>query len=596
LAAYKQFRWIGVFLILWGLEAAGAALAGAEAGPVLVTLDVQGNTRIASETILGAVSNSRIGFPLDSREIQRDLQAIMALGYFRNVRFHTEEMLDGVKLIFEVTENPTFREVRLTGLTEAEPGELLPYFSQKPGTIFNAAAFQEDLAKALKACREKKGLLIEPRSGGGPVLSEDGVVRVELRELRYGKVTIAGLVKTKEVVIRRELSAREGALIDLNRLKEDISNLYRLRLFEEVVPDLRQSAVPDALDLALAVKEVSGTAAFTPGISVNDSTHQLTGLVSFSESNLMGLGQSIALDADFSSEGRNVQFNFYEPWLTDKHASFGLAMWNTRDSMTSTMRHWGLGDNDRYDLDRQRLGISLSFGYPISRYVSGRIKFNFERNEIHSYWPAGSDHSQPSLPLAALASPGAYRDHSIEFGLAKDRLLYQDPYFVGGGYRLSADWTVAGQYLGGAYDYQKTVLEGKWFHPFRENLVFATRLQGAYLAGEYPDYDALYLGGMYKLRGYEDDRFENAVTRQLIGEGYLLANAELRYRFPADKKLKLVLFYDVGQLLNGDDTVLKSDYGIGFRYNVPILGQIRLDQARNSDHDVCWVFSMNEQF
>ena len=204
----------------------------------------------------------------------------------------------GVKLIFEVVENPLFKEVKFSGLTKMNPDELKTYFSQKPGEVFNSTTFNTDLAKAIKYCREKHGLFIEPKLKEMKV-SPDGVVSVQLAELKIGKIKITGLEETKEVVIRRELSIKEGEIIDYNQLKDDYMKLMRLRLFDSVDIRFENSDTPGSLDLVFDVKEAKvGT--FSVGVSFNESDGTFGGILGFSDSNLMGLGQSISMDLNIS--------------------------------------------------------------------------------------------------------------------------------------------------------------------------------------------------------------------------------------------------------------------------------------------------------
>lgn len=581
----------------------------AETNPTVLLFDVQGNTHIATEKILGTISNVRMGEPLDSKTVQLDMQAIMALGYFADVRVKTEKMFDGVKIIFEVVENPLFKEVRISGLTKMKPDELKSFFSQKPGEVFSTTLFKDDLSKAMKFCQEKKGLFVEPKlKGNGISISPEGVIQVELVELRYGKIKITGLVKTKDFVVRRELSAKEGEIIDYALLREDYMKIMRLRLFDSVEPRFENSA-PGTMDLILEVKEAQ-TGTLSLGVSYSENSQEMGGLLSYSEANLMGLGQNLSMDLNIGETSRNVQFSFYEPWLDDKHTSFGLSMWNSESNINSTMDSWYPGITNIYDLDLARTGLSLSFGRPLWSDITGRIKFNFEKNNIRSatqIFPPDPDpddtHPDPDTypypePLPSLARPLEFWDNSAEIELTKNNLRYQDRNFVDGGYQIMANYSISGKYLGGNFDYQKGVLEGKWFHSLSPNLVFGTRLQGGALFGDCPDYDALYLGGMYKLRGYDDRRYNDPdITYGLIGDKYLLSNTELRYRLPSNKDLEFILFYDIGQMYNsGENSVLKSDYGIGFRYNIPFLGVLRIDQAWNRDNGAKLVFSLGEMF
>lgn len=582
---------IGICLMIFAFP------AFAESNPVVLMIEVEGNSHVPSEKILGEISNTKIGEPLNSESAQQDMQKIMATGYFSDIRVNTEAFFSGIKVVFVVVENPIFKEVQVSGLTKVTPEEVRSQFRQKPGEVFNTVFFKEDLSKALKYFQTEKGLLIEPKASTGSI-SDDGVILLELTELRLGEIKILGLEKTQEFVIRRELSLKKGDILDYNVIREEYMKLMRLRLFDNIDLHWEKSALPDSMDLVLDVTE-GATGSFNIGVSYGQTTGDFGGLLTFTEGNLMGTGQSITVDLNTSEDENEISFSFYEPWLNDKHTSFGLSLWNSDVDTSTTFKAWGLGD-DLYDVELNRTGLSLSFGQPLTRHTTGRIKFNFEQDEIVNYWDydSGSDHDdEESRSFDDFDSPSEFWDNSIELQLVKNRLSYQDRNFVDGGYQLSANYEVNGRYLGGEYDYQTFTLEGKWFHALTSDLVIGTRLQGAYQNGDCPDWELLYLGGMNKLRGYHNRRFHDSDTQELIGTSYLLSNTELRYRLPMNKNFELVTFYDIGQVNNlNDDSVIKSDYGFGFRYNIPFLGMIRLDQAWNSDGEARMVISMQEIF
>ena len=569
--------------------------ATAETNPVVMMVDVQGNTQVPSWKILGVISKVRIGEPFDARQVEADMKAISDLGYFSDVSVKTETMFNGVKVIFEVVENPKFKELNISGLTKVKPEEMQSFFSQKPGEVFNTVTFREELTKALKYFRETKGLFIEPRAEGKIGFSQDGVVQIELVENKYGKIIVKGLQKTKEFVFLRELSIKEGDIFDYNALREDFMKIMRLRLFDNVEPHFEKSTtVPDAYDVIFDVKEAQ-TGTFSFGVSFGQSSGEIGGVLGYSEANLMGLGQNLSLDLNFTESEQNAQFSFYEPWLDKKHTSFGVSMWNSDNDFTTTMNKWNLGTpkDTQYDIHLIETGLSVSFGRPLWKDVTGQVQFGFKRNTIDELTTTVDGVS--NTPNTTIE----FWDNSAGLSLTKNKLSYQDRNFVDGGYWLSADYTNAGEFFGGEFNYQKATLEGKWFHAFNPNLVLGTRLQASVIDGSYPDYDALYLGGMYKLRGYADRRYDDALTTQLIGSQYLLSNTELRYRMPSNKSLEFVLFYDAGQINNiGGGSSLKTDYGVGLRYNIPFLGVLRLDQAWNTgkNGDNRLVFSLGEMF
>jgi outer membrane protein insertion porin family len=580
-----------IVIILLGVISVTAAAYG-ESNPSVLMFDVEGNHKIPAEKILGAISATRIGEPLDTKAVQADLQSIWDLGYFADVQVKSEKFLNGVKLIFVVIENPLFKEIRISGLVKAKPEEVKARFSQKTGEVFNTATFRKDLDKAKRYFRDQKGLFIELVKTG---LTKDGIVNLELVELKVGKISVVGLEKTQENVVRREISVKEGEILDWNVFKEEMYKIWRLRLFETIEPKLEASATPNALDIIIEVKEAQ-TGSFQIGATYMENNHEMGGMLIFTEDNLMGLGQSVSLDLNIAESGKNVSFNYYDPWLDEKHTSFGLSLWNADSKTTSTMNSWKMTADQLYTMDLTRTGLSLSFGRPFFKDTRANMKFNFEKNRIDSFYKDGdsSKEKQPIPPESEHSKE--FWDNSVGFELVKNKLQGSGRSFVTGGYQLFGSYSVAGKYLGGEFDYQKTVLEGKWFHSLTPNLVFGTRMQWANLTGDYPDYDQLYLGGMNRLRGYDDRRFHDSFTRDLIGSSYLLSNTELRYRLPAHKALEFVGFYDAGQITDSGSKTLKYDYGVGLRYDIPMIGLLRVDKAWNADGDAPIVISIGEIF
>ncbi len=579
-----RFRKVIPILIAMILMIVLVSSVTAQANPRIYMFDIQGNEKIPATEILGVVSNSKIGEPLDPKKVQSDMQSIMDLGYFSDVQVTTEKMFDGVKLSFVVVENPPFKEVKVTGLTKVKPEEVHQFFSQKEGEIFNTTTFGQDLMKLKNYCREKKGLFIESKTPGVD-LAPDGTVKLELVEMKYGKTVILGLVKTNEQVIRRELSIKEGDIIDYNELKEEYARLTRLRLFDSIDLRWEKSLDPEKMDLVIEVTEAL-TGSFEAGMSYGEESGDVGGFVKFTEGNLMGLGQSVSIDVSFDDDSDNIKFSFYEPWLDDKHTSFGLSQWNSETEIDATMTSWNDGLTEEQEIDLDRTGISLSFGRQFWKDTTARLKLNFEENKISKI-----NEEDITLDPSTLKHPLEFWDNSAELELVRNKLVYADSQFVSGGHYLYGGYTKAGSLLGGEFDYDKYMLEGKWFKTLAPNLVWGTRIQGAYLTGDYPDYDALYLGGMYKLRGYDGNRFEDEETKKLIGDQTLLLNTELRYRLPSNKNVEFVLFYDAGQV----NSHTADDYGVGMRVNIPFLGMLRFDQAW-SDSGREFVFSLGEMF
>lgn len=587
----------------------GPALADSTPTQTVVTFEVQGNDHVPVEKVLGAISNSKIGEPLNSNNVQLDLQAIMALGYFADARVKTEDLLNGIKLIFIVVENPAFKELQISGLTKIDPEKLRPFFSQKPGEIFNATEFQNDLSKAIKFCKEQLGYLVQNKETS-QIIDSDGIVRLNLCELRYGKIIIRGLTKTKDYVVKRELLFKEGDIIDTNVLQKSIMKIMQLRLFDSPDVHFELTTDPEKVDLILDVKEATGLGEISPQISWSPATNEITGSIIFSTPNLMGLGETLSLNLNYgeaintsittgSQVTTNAQFSFTDPWLDSDHTSFQLSMGDTLWDRESTLMSWAPSSPYANPatpcwIQLDQTNLFLSFGRPVGNDLTANLGLNFERDAI-----TNDPYASPLTPIPTPTTNHSYTfwDNSVQAGLAQNELKYQDAFYVNGGYYLNGQCRVSGNYLGGAYNYQIITLEGKRFYQVIPNLVWGAHLTANWLYGDYPDYDKLYAGGMYALRGYNSDRFSgDPGDTNLIGDQMAIFNTELRFRLPMNKNFETVLFWDVGQVWNQGTIHLKGDYGVGFRYIIPFLGELGFDFYRNTDNTSGMAFIVGETF
>ncbi|MEN8161435.1 MAG: POTRA domain-containing protein, partial [Myxococcota bacterium] len=91
-----------------------AELAPAAGAGRVAALEVRGNRRIESAAILARVTH-KVGEPFSPPRLAADVRGVYALGFFRDVKVYEESGPDGIRLIFEVEENPVVRQVTLSG-------------------------------------------------------------------------------------------------------------------------------------------------------------------------------------------------------------------------------------------------------------------------------------------------------------------------------------------------------------------------------------------------------------------------------------------------------------------------------------------------
>jgi len=105
-------------------------------------------------------------------------------------------------------------------------------------------------------------------------------------------VNVTGNTRTKEKVVRREISIHEGDLFRRSALIRTQQDVFRLGFFQDVQVDFKPADSTD-VDLYLKVVEKeTGTASAGAGYS---SEGGLTGFIQLGHNNLFGSGNSISI-------------------------------------------------------------------------------------------------------------------------------------------------------------------------------------------------------------------------------------------------------------------------------------------------------------
>ena len=169
---------IGICLPLAASDAARAQ----DSQQLIESVDIQGNRRLRDEDILYYVQ-ARAGDVFNQQQVERDLQAILALGFFDKTatRVLTEDgVRGGVNVIFEVKELPIIRDIQFEGLKSVPESDVLKAFREQRIGISKESIY--DPVKARKAMRAIKELLA---SSGRPNAT------IEIREDEVSATSIA---------------------------------------------------------------------------------------------------------------------------------------------------------------------------------------------------------------------------------------------------------------------------------------------------------------------------------------------------------------------------------------------------------------------
>jgi outer membrane protein insertion porin family len=387
----------------------------------------------------------------------------------------------------------------------------------------------------------------------------------------FGEISITGNSKTRDKVIRRELSIVEGELYNETKKRESLANIKRLGFFEAV--NFKQStdpAKPEILNVEISVKERNtGSLQVGAGYSSRDS---FIFNAQISEQNLFGRGQKFGLNIQHSKTSSTYKLSLTEPYFRDTQWSLGGEFFQT-DNLENTYRPYR-------DLTR---GFAVRVGYPLAKflrvYMSYRyedvVKFEIDETEVDAdLYPADS-----VLGITQILSG------SLEYDTRDDRFSPSSGQFA------SVTLNHAG--LGGAHNYNSIALNYKYFKKVFWDVVWRNNLVYGYIWNDGTEtlpFNKLYLlGGAYTLKGYDYGSIGEVVRDDVKNEDVVFGaerqfyyNAEFEFPLVREANIKGVVFYDMGfaytDLTAGEslNDILQKDYGFGFRWFSPI-GPLRFE-------------------
>src|SRR5574341_230703 len=138
---YRAAIGVWVFLVV-----SVFALAASAEDAKITLIEVQGNKRIETATILAKVKTKE-GDVFSPSQIKEDIKALYQLGHFEDVQVKTEGFEAGLKVIFSVKEKPLIREITFEGNDELTLEKLKEGLTLLPRTAFNMQLVNENAEK-----------------------------------------------------------------------------------------------------------------------------------------------------------------------------------------------------------------------------------------------------------------------------------------------------------------------------------------------------------------------------------------------------------------------------------------------------------------
>jgi outer membrane protein insertion porin family len=469
----------------------------------------------------------------------------------------------------------TVREVAWTGNTLADSALLQSMNKVVRGEPYNAEGLNKTLENIYGWYAEQGYIYayVEPVELPYP----EGRLDIEFKisegnAAHVHEIRIAGNNITREKVIRRELKIHPGDLLRRSEIIRSQSDVFNLGFFKDIRIATEPANEQGDINLIFELEEKqTGEAGLGIGYT---ETNGVTGFISTTQGNLFGRGQHMSVRWEFGKISQDIELSFTEPWLFDTPTSAGFDIYHTER------------DRDFYDL--RRTGGDIRLGRPLPRTKHTKLFWTYRLEDVElrdfdeSYEGGLDDEDWPK------------RTSSTTFTFI--RRTTDRPFHATSGTRTSASMEFAGGVLGGSVEFQKHLLDSRWY----TRLIWgsALMLRGKVgLIDSYgdlslvPDYELFQLGGggIDGIRGYGERDVVPEGNPPWVG-GRFMSIWNIEYKVPiVENQIFGLLFFDAGNTWNSfreaDFTGLKKGVGFGIRVEVPMLGQLGFDYGYGLDKD-----------
>jgi len=558
----------------------------------------------------------RPGRTTTQSELQQDVNAVFATGFFSRVSVTPEDTPLGVRITFVVQSNPVLQQVRVEGQDVLPSEEIDRIFSPLYGRTLNLRELQNAIRELNQWYQDNGYVLAQVIDT--PQVSDDGIVTLQVAEGVIEDIQVRFLTRdgeptddegkpirgrTREFIITREFTLKPGDVFNRARAEADLQRVFGLGIFENVTLSLNPGQNPRQVVVIANVSERNtGSLAAGAGIS---SASGLFGTVSYQEQNLGGNNQKLGAEVQLGVREFLFDVSFTDPWIAGdpNRTSYTVNVFNRR-SLSLIFDNGPIdvalpnGDTPRVD----RLGGGISFTRPLKNGWVGSLGFQYQRVTTRDFDRRINARDALGNPLT-FSQTGLDDLFALQLAFVRDRRNNPLQPTSGSILRFGTEQTLpfgSGSILfnriRGSYSFYVPVNWLRFTDQGQGALAF--NIQGGNVLGDLPPYEAFSLGGSNSVRGYEEGA---------LGSGRSYIQATVEYRFPIFAVVGGALFLDAATDLGSGSSVLGDPagvrgkpgsgfgYGLGVRIQTP-LGPLRLDYGINDLGESRVHFGIGERF
>ncbi len=609
---------------------------------------ITGNKRIASKDLSGKMRNRKRGFMKSSDFAQdkyaEDLEKVIAElhkrgfidAYLVNDSMYIDSSSNRMTIFLDIYEGPQyyFGEATLKGNEKLRTDYLKNKLKYRPFEVFSSEKYEESLIELYTAYQDIGHL--HARIQDEKTTKSDSVIDIsydisEGLPSHINLVKIVGNTKTKDKIIRREISVLPEQVFNRGLLIRSVRDVMALNYFANVQPDLVDLPSGD-VDIEFKIEEKQ-TGEIMAGAGYN-SQDKLVGNIGMGIPNFRGMGQRLAFNVEFGTRRNSFSLSFTEPWLFGRPTLLGSDIFalNRRwfTDYTEGRRGGSVKVGKRLRWPDNYFRVFATYRIEENRFHDFddifRSQNSFKTYKVYHFDSLGIPDTIVSPPVIGNPYPGSillYNEEwksssQLSFSITRDSRNL--PEFATSGANLSYTFSQTGNWLGGFWNYRKHEFSLAKFFPLIGNLALAAKFQ--YAAVTSPGGDNRILvserftpgGTSYDgvIRGYEDGSLtpDTAATTsdttyyysghpdssgttldssnvsagfktRVRGKYMLVSNLELQFPIVA-RQIYALAFFDAGNSWLHSGNIkpfsgLYKSYGFGFRIAVPGIGTLGFD-------------------
>ena len=513
---------------------------------------------------------------------------------------------EGLEVVIRIQEGQRYRvgAVKVGGDLGGTPKRLLDDVTLTSGQIFRRSRLLNDVTALQQRYADRGYAFVEV----SPVTRFDPAGRlVDVTYMikrgppvYFDQVKIAGNLKTRDKVIRRELGVTEKGRFSSDKVRESRNALLRTGFFKDVTVSTEKSEKKDRVDLLVKVEEApTGTFSVGAGYSTASAFSFRT---SVEERNLFGTGRRVSANLVLSKTDQDIVFGLVEPRVLDSRADLGFDVFHTTAEFASwTNRRSGFATRISAPIRYVRLpyfgrradvyrteGLDTEPGFSILDHLHGGIGYTLFRSNITDVGDDAPSSIEAGKSLTSAVTPRLSYDTRNHFFVPTE------------GTRSVTSLKLAG--LGGDNRFMRSDASLSWYYPVFKNFEwgekFALMLGGRVGYGaswtdrELPLFERYFAGGINSVRGFEyrtlgprecpEDTPDCDDPEVIGGNKQLILKTELHFPILGQWGFRGSVFLDQGQAFGPSQNIrledLKRSLGLAMQWQSPI-GPVKLSWA-----------------